>query len=73
MNTISKQDYLYNKIVERINKIVGNKHGKNDRLEYYKANKHRLDNLCLVDIHNFNFEREVELYQDKYDELKKTH
>lgn len=65
MKVISKEDYLYNKIVERINSIKGNEDGKNDRLNYYKENKHRLKDLCLVDIHNFNFEREVKLYQDK--------
>ena len=72
MKVISKQNYLYNKIVERINSIKGNKHGKNDRLEYYKANKSRLENLSKNDIDSFDFISEVKRYQAKYDELKKV-
>ncbi len=66
---MSKENYLLEKIVERIERIKGNEDGKKNRLAYYKENKHKLKDLCLQDIHNFNLENEVRLYQAKYDKL----
>lgn len=72
MKVISKQDYLLNKIVERINKIKGNKESKKDSLQYYKENKSKLEKLSKNDIDSFNFEAEVKRNQQKYRELKKV-
>lgn len=72
MNTISKEYYLLNKIVERINKIKGNKEAKKDSINYYTESKDRLKNLSKNDIDNFDFEAEVKRNQQKYIELKKV-
>lgn len=72
MEVISKKDYLLNKIVERINKIKGNKEAKKDSINYYTENKDRLKDLSKVDIDNFDFEAEVKRNQEKYKELKKV-
>lgn len=69
---MSKETYLLEKIVERIKRIKGNKEAKQDRLAYYRANKHRLKDLCLQDLHDFRFEEEVRIFQNKYDLLKKA-
>lgn len=71
MKATNKKEYLYKCIVDRINAIKGMNEGKKNRLDYYRTNIDKLENLNKQHLNNFNFEHEVKRIDIKLKRIDK--
>ena len=67
-----KQEFLLEHIIKRINNVKGCEDAKQNRIAYYTKHAYKLESLNKQVINDFNFKLEVEMYQKRYDELKKV-